>query len=222
MDIFEGIKQRKSVRRYVDKPIEKDVIDALKNEIELCNTQSGLHIQLVTDEPVAFSGAMAKYGHFSGVRNYIALIGRDTSDLSEKCGYYGQHIVLKAQQLGLNTCWVALTYSRQPEYLKILKGEKLTVVISVGYGEYQGNERKSKTPQQVSNIADNSPDWFKRGVDAALLAPTAMNQQKFYLTLNADNTVSAKSKVGFYTKTDLGIVKYNFEVAAGNNNFSWK
>lgn len=222
MDIFEAIKQRKSVRRYVDKPIEKDVIDALKNEIELCNTKSGLHIQLVTDEPVAFSGAMAKYGHFSGVRNYIALIGRDTPDLSEKCGYYGQHIVLKAQQLGLNTCWVALTYSKQPEYLKILKGEKLTVVISVGYGEYQGNERKSKTPQQVSNIADNSPDWFKRGVDAALHAPTAMNQQKFYLTLNADNTVSAKAKVGFYTKTDLGIVKYNFEVAAGNNNFSWK
>lgn len=222
MDIFEAIKQRKSVRRYIDKPIEGDILDSLNKEIELCNAQSGLNIQLITDEPVAFSGAMAKYGHFSGVKSYIALIGKDTSDLSEKCGYYGQQIVLKAQQLGLNTCWVALTYSRQPEYLKIAKDEKLTMVISVGYGEYQGKERKSKLPQDVSNISNNSPEWFKRGVDAALLAPTAINQQRFYLMLNADNTVTAKAKVGFYTKTDLGIVKYNFEAAAGKDNFKWK
>lgn len=222
MDIIEAIKYRRSVRRYIEKTIDDDVLENLKNEIEYCNSKSGLNIQLVTNEPAAFSGSMAKYGHFSGVTNYIALIGKNTPDLSEKCGYYGQHIVLKAQQLGLNTCWVALTYTKKPEFFKIADDEKLTLVISVGYGEYQGKDRKSKTPQQVSNVSSDSPEWFKRGVDAALLAPTAMNQQKFYITLNKDKTVSIKQKVGFYTKTDLGIVKYNFEAAAGKENFEWK
>lgn len=222
MDIFEAIKLRRSVRRYKDIPIEEDILNLLKKEIDECNKESGLNIQLIINEPKAFSGKMANYGHFKGVKNYIALVGKNSSEFTEKCGYYGQRIVLKAQQLGLNTCWVALTYSKQPEFINFNKGEKLHIVISVGYGEYQGNTRKSKSVQEISNVSETSPEWFKRGVEAAILAPTAVNQQKFYLKLNSDNTVTAKSKVGFYTKTDLGIVKYNFEAAAGKENVSWK
>ncbi len=222
MDIFEAIKLRRSVRRYKDIPIEEDIVNLLKKEIDECNKESGLNIQLIINEPKAFSGKMANYGHFKGVKNYIALVGKNSSEFTEKCGYYGQRIVLKAQQLGLNTCWVALTYSKQPENINFNKGEKLHIVISVGYGEYQGNTRKSKSVKEISNVSETSPEWFKRGVEAAILAPTAVNQQKFYLKLNSDNTVTAKAKVGFYTKTDLGIVKYNFEAAAGKENVSWK
>ena len=53
-----------------------------------------------------------------------------------------------------------------------------------------------------------------------MLAPTAMNQQKFTLTY-ANGRVSAKAGSGFYTKVDLGIVKYHFEIGAGRENFSW-
>lgn len=221
MDLHEAIKLRHSVRRYTDKAIEGEVLKALQDEITACNEESGLHIQLITDEPKAFDGFMAHYGHFSGVTNYIALVGKKGSDLSEKCGYYGEKIVLKAQQLGLNTCWVALTYSKVPERFVIDKGEKLTVVISVGYGINQGHDRKSKTPEEVSNISADSPEWFRNGVQAALLAPTATNQQKFFLTLK-DGKVEAKAGIGFYSKMDLGIVKYHFEIGAGKENFTWK
>ena len=64
------------------------------------------------------------------------------------------------------------------------------------------------------------PEWFRRGVQAALLAPTAMNQQKFTFTLQGD-TVSAKAGTGFYSKVDLGIAKYHFEIGAGTENFRW-
>ena len=222
MELDEAIKLRRSVRRYKDISIEPDIINSLRKEIDDCNRESGLNIQLVTNEPKAFSGKMAEYGHFKSVKNYIALVGKNSFDFTEKCGYYGQRIVLKAQQLGLNTCWVALTYSKQPEILNINSGEKLHIVISLGYGEYQGNQRKSKSLEELSNITDSSPMWFKRGVEAAALAPTAMNQQKFYLKLNKDNTVTAKANIGFYTKTDIGIVKYNFEAAAGKHNVIWK
>lgn len=213
MDIMEAMKQRHSVRQYLNKPIEKEILSVLKEEINICNKESGLHIQLVTDEPKAFDSFMAHYGKFSGVTNYIVLVGKKSDDLDEKCGYFGERVVLKAQQLGLNTCWVAMTYSKIPGAFKVDKDEKLTVVIALGYGENQGVEHKSKPAEKISNISENTPEWFKKGVDAALLAPTAMNQQKFHFNY-VNGKVSAKAKVGFYTKLDLGIVKYHFELGA--------
>lgn len=220
MEISEAIKMRHSVRQYTDRPIETEVLETLKQEIAACNREGGLHIQLVTGERKAFDGFMAHYGKFEGVTNYIALVGKKAQDLEEKCGYYGERIALRAQQLGLNTCWVALTYSKIPGAFQVAKGEKLTVVIALGYGKNQGTAHKSKAPEKVSNIGGNTPKWFENGVKMALLAPTAMNQQKFYLTW-ADGKVSAKAGMGFYTKVDLGIVKYHFEMGAGLENFRW-
>lgn len=220
MDFLEAMKKRHSVRQYTDKPIEAEVLSLLQAEIDACNKKGNLHIQLVTGEPKAFSGSMAHYGKFSGVKNYIALVGKKGKDLDERCGYYGERIVLKAQQLGLNTCWVALTYSKIPGAFKIDAGEKLAVVIALGYGKTQGVEHRSKSAAAVSNVDADSPEWFKSGIDAALLAPTAMNQQKFYLS-HSNGKVTAKPGIGFYTKMDLGIVKYHFELGAGKDSFQW-
>lgn len=184
------------------------------------NAQSGLHIQLITGEPKAFDGPMAHYGKFSGVTDYIAMIGKKGADLEEKCGYYGEKLVLLAQQLGLNTCWVAMTYRRIKTAYKLDAGEKLCIVIAIGYGKTQGVPHKSKTPLEVADMSGDVPEWFKKGVEAALLAPTAVNQQKFFFTL-ADGKVSAKAGRGFCSRIDLGIAKCHFELGAGKENFSW-
>ena len=63
--------------------------------------------------------------------------------------------------------------------------------------------------------ADQETDWFQKGMEAVCLAPTAMNQQKFFFELK-DGTVTAKSLGGFYSKIDLGIAKYHFEVVTGH------
>ena len=214
MEIIDAIRQRRSVRQYEDRAIEEDILARLKEEIDACNDESGLHIQLVTNEPKAFSGFMAHDGKFSGVTNYIALVGKKSKNLDELCGYYGERIVLKAQRLGLNTCWVALTYKKVPSAFTVDKDEKLAVVISLGYGKNQGFPRKSKSVKDVSNVSENTPEWFKNGVEMALLAPTAVNQQKFKL-IYADGKVTAKAGLGFYAKMDLGIVKYHFEIGSG-------
>ncbi|MBQ4066507.1 MAG: nitroreductase [Clostridia bacterium] len=214
MDVLESMKRRHSVRQYKDIPIEAELVAILNDEIDAINKESGLHFQLITGEPVAFSGFMAHYGNFQGVSNYIALVGKKSRDLEEKCGYFGERLVMKAHEMGLHTCWVALTYKKVPGVIKAEKGEKLTVVISIGHGKNRGLPRRSKRPDEVSNISDSSPEWFKRGVEAALTAPTAMNQQRFYLTLK-DESVEAKAQLGPYSKMDLGIVKYHFEAATG-------
>ncbi|MBO5145303.1 MAG: nitroreductase [Lachnospiraceae bacterium] len=220
MNLMEAMKKRHSVRQYQNRPLEADVISALQTEIEGCNKESGLHIQLVTNEPKAFDGFMAHYGKFSGVTSYIAMIGKKGADLDEKCGYYGERLVLRAQQLGLNTCWAAMTYTKIKTAFSVAPGEKLCIVISIGYGETQGMAHKSKPFEKVAKTEGTVPDWFKNGVNAALLAPTAMNQQKFQFTLK-DNQVSVKAGIGFYTRVDLGIVKYHFEIGANKPDFKW-
>lgn len=221
MELTEAIKTRHSVRQYLNKAIDADTLGALQTEIAACNKEGKLHFQLVTDEPKAFDGFMAHYGKFSGVTSYIALIGRKDDDLEEKCGYYGERLVLRAQQLGLNTCWVAMSYRKIPGAFAVDEGEKLTVVIALGYGKTQGAAHKSKPAEQVcGNTGADAPGWFWTGVEAALLAPTAMNQQKFRFGY-ADGKVIAAPGKGFYTKVDLGIAKYHFEIGAGKENFRW-
>ncbi len=214
MDLLEAMKARHAVRQYTDQKIEQETIEELQREIEACNQEGAIHIQLVTDEKEAFGGTMGHYGNFVGVQNYIALIGTKDKSLDEKIGYYGERIALKAQQLGLNTCWVAMTFSKRKCRVKINEGEKMVCVLSLGYGKTQGVPHKSKDIRELCGFEGEMPEWFQKGMEAAALAPTAMNQQKFMISLKND-IVSAKKTGGFYSDVDLGIVKYHFELGSG-------
>ena len=238
MTIQEAIAARHSVRQYLGKPIEASIIERLNEEVALCNQKGGLHIQLVTDEPKAFSNSTAfTYGKFSGVSNYLAMVGPKGAD--EAIGYYGERLVLLAQTLGLNSCWVGLTFKKQPDQYTVAAGEKLHCVIALGYGATQGVQHPMRPMEKfikvngVGLVADglvgdtmvaDQPDWFRRGMEAVLLAPTAVNQQKFEFELLDDRTVAARARFTLigYGKMDLGIAKYHFEVGAGKENFRWK
>lgn len=224
MNIMEAMRARHSVRQYTDEPLRPEHVAALEQEIAACNAESGLHIQLVQNEPKAFGTLMAHYGWLRGVTDYFALIGPDDDTLDEKCGRYGERLVLLCQMLGLNTCWVAATYKKVPEAFALESGEKLCLVIAVGYGENQGKDRRSKRFEDVVAVDGSVPDWFRRGVEAALLAPTAINQQKFRFTLRGSTVIARTTHslaAGAWTAVDLGIVKYHFEIAAGKENFTW-
>ena len=227
MTLQEAITARHSVRKYIDKEIPADIVTALQDKIAEYNKVGNLNIQLVLNETRAFTG-MLSYGSFSGVRNYFVMVGKKGADLDERVGYYGEQLVLLAQTLGLNTCWVGLSYRKVPEAYNVGKDEKLACMIALGYGETQGVSHKIKTIGQVSNASDLTPAWFKRGVEAALLAPTAVNQQKFsfeYVGVK-DNWHIVKARKGFsiigYTGIDLGIVKCHFMIAVGDVCLKWK
>ena len=220
MNTLEAIEARHSVRSYKDIPLEEEKLAKLEEIIARCNEASGLHIQLVRNEPKAFDSMLARYGHFTNVNTYIALIGKKSDKFDELVGYYGEQIVLEAMKLGIHSCWVAGTYKKIPSAFDIKEGEKLAAVISIGYGESEGHNHKSRDIKEVSNVDDNSPEWFVEGVKCALKAPTAINQQKFYLELVGDK-VKAKAKFGPHSKKDLGIIKYHFEVGANKDSSIW-
>ncbi len=221
MDVLEAMRARHSVRQYLDKPIPADVLAKLRNEVDACNRGGDLHIQLVADEPGAFDCAVAKYGSFSGVSNYLALVGPDDDGLEERAGYYGERLVILAQTLGLNTCWVGLTFSKKKARIEVGPGEKLVLIIALGYGATQGAAHKDKPMEKLCQVSGDMPNWFRRGMEYAMLAPTAVNQQKFRFTLETDGRVRAEALRGPFSRVDLGIVKYHFEQGAGAENIIW-
>ena len=217
MTIKEAIRERHSVRQYQDRPLEDDARAALESLISKCDQESGLHIQLICGDPDCFDSFMAHYGKFKNVRSYIALVGSDSLiDMEEKCGYFGQRIVLEAQCMGLNTCWVAGTFSRSKCKAELNGDERLVCVIAIGYGEDQGSRHRSKPFHKLCSVPESEMlGWFRSGMIGAMMAPTALNQQKFFVELVGDEAMITAKK-GFLTKLDLGIVKYNFEAASGH------
>lgn len=213
MEILELMKQRHSVRKYQDKQIKKEIQDKLNDYITKCNQESGLNIQVFYNEPNAFKNPTVTYGWFVNANNYIALIGKD----EETAGYYGEKIVLRAQELGLNTCWVVLTYDKeQVEFVKN-PGEKLICVITIGYGVYPGRERPSKKMEDVLVVEGEKPDNLENIVEACLLAPTARNMQRFKIVCK-NKQVDVVSEDGEYTQIDLGIVKCHKDLITGKIN----
>ena len=225
MELIDAIKARHAVRKYTDRPIEAEKIASLRAATETLNAESGLHLQLVLDEPKAFSSGILKYGAISGVRNYFAMVGKKGREVEEKIGYYGEQLVLLAQTLGLNTCWVGLTFKEVDEVISLADGEQLHCVIALGYGVDAGKQHPLKPIEKFYEAEGEIPEWFRRGMDAAVLAPTAVNQQKFKFILHEGNKVSAEPTFSLtgrgYLYYDLGIVKCHFEIGAGKEHFTW-
>ena len=152
------------------------------------------------------------------------MAGPKGKESEEKIGYYGEQLVLLAQTIGLNTCWVGLTYKKIPGTFTLRDGDIVHCVIALGYGTMPGVQHPQKPAEYFYESSEGLPPvWFRNGLEAALLAPTAVNQQKFKFILHPGNVVEAKTSFSMagYTAIDLGIVKLHFELGAGPGTFTW-
>lgn len=263
MDLIEAMEARHAIRMYTDEPVADDVIAALQTEIDACNAESGLHIQMATGLDDAFLGLKTHYGRFKGVHNAIALIGsavgvraegseaaaaaddgspansgwtKEGSEdvaatdpgeiaLQQTVGYYGERLALKATQLGVATSWAVLddAMSATDPWWTLEPGEKIVWVLAFGHGARPGGKHRSKPIEELCTVEDGSPmpDWFRTGMEAAMLAPTSLSQQPFHFTLHADGTVSAHATEGLFAHVGLGCAIYHFEAASGHT-VNWR
>ena len=215
------MEKRHTVRKYIDKPLDMDLIGLLNDRIERNNCVYNLTFKLITNNSDGLS-SLARLMSNNSVQNYIILAGKDNSDLDKKIGYCGADLILYAQSLGLNTWWCGGMFNGK-NALKHLDNKAVRVngVITIGYGKTQGVPHKSKTADQVSHFKGDAPGWFKSGIKALLLAPSALNRQP-YIVNGEGNKVSLKVKNGTFSQVDLGIGKYFFELGAGKSNFEWE
>ncbi len=227
----EAIIRRISNRKYVSRPLSEEEISELNKLIEQNNRAGGLRFRLVTECPEVFSG-LKGYGMFSGVRNLILIAGPESDpDVEEKCGYYGEKVVLGATTMGFGTCWVGGTYDKERCQALLQSGEKLCCVVTVGPVADQPSakekvirgvmQRKSKTPAELSMGLGDAPAWFMSGIAAVQRAPSARNLQPVrFLYSNGAVTAQLTEKHNF-SNVDLGIAKYHFEVGAHGGAWTW-
>lgn len=217
MTMKEAMEARHTVRKYLDKPIPEEVLQKLRERMVALNAEFGLDIRLRVGDPEALSGVYRLLG--KNVKNYFILAGRPAPDLQERLGYCAADLILYAQTLGLNTWIIGGTYNKKA-VARHAEGLEVAGIVAVGYGATQGVPHRSRRPEMVSDYEGPEPPWFLEGVRAALLAPTSLNRQKFFVK-GRGNEVSIRYKNGACAGVNLGLVKYHFELGAGKGSFNW-
>ena len=226
-----AIEARRSYRKYIRTPISVSSAEKLKEKIDEYNKTAGLNMQLVLNSPEAFDKVSKTYGMFSGVENYIALIGKTDDELArEKIGYYGEALVLLAVKYGLGTCWVGASYDKEACKAELAEDETLYGVIALG-NVFSGKSARESVIRGAMHIKKKSikdmyktdtqvPEWFISGMNAVQKAPSARNRQPvMFYYVDGKITCGVFDYEGFEA-IDLGIAKLHFEIGAGNG--KWK
>lgn len=230
MTDLQAIDLRHSRRSYLDTPIEVNSVAVLLDTMDNCNKESGLSIQWVDKGREAFRGFSLGYGLFSRVGSYFALIGKTSdSHLKEKAGYYGEQLVLTATKLGLGTCWVGGTFSRNRCPVTIRKDEVLLSLITVGHVAekkgfkentiYKLTHRKTKSIEELYSADTSVPQWFVNGMKAVQKAPSAINHQPVFFTYRKGIVTAKVINTKNHEPIDLGIAKLHFEIGVGKGKF---
>lgn len=215
------MKNRVSHRRFLAEPLSQEERDSLEKLVEHCNRKSGLHISLICNRPEPFAG------HLTNVRNYLVFAGQAGDvHLEEKCGYYGEQIILAATAMGLGTCWIGGTYDKNACLPHLSKGERLVCVAVVGHSASTSSphfpHRSTKSIQALSSGLDEAPEWFAEALKAVQLAPSAMNRQGVHFELLPNGSVRGTATDSeTFSMVDLGIAKLHFELGANGGDWDW-
>lgn len=240
MDYKHAISVRHSSRSYLPNEIEGSIVERLQTSISEYNVLSGLNIQLILNNGATFNTLSKSYGMFSGVNNYIAMIGKANGiHEKEKIGYYGEKLVLEATEYGLGTCWVAGTYNKDACVCQLSPHEEIYCIIPIGYPSVKKSFKeklitsvihtKKKPIEDFFDSKEHIPDWFAEGIKAVQLAPSALNKQpiKFmYTSESCESTLPSvrawiTSNSGGFEQIDLGIAKLHFEIGASDGDWEW-
>lgn len=226
--LYDAIEVRSSRRKYLDKPLNSGDKGRIEKVLKDINLESGFRFQFIEDGEKLFKGFKASYGLISGVKSFIALVGKvNSEELKVRAGYYGELAVLECTALGLGTCWIGGTYDKEEtrKCVEINNDEELICVIAIGYV----NNEKSLKERMISKLSKNSisieniliekdrelPKWVTCGINAVMKAPSALNKKPIaYKYINGKvEALIAKENHG-YEHIDLGISMLHFELGA--------
>ena len=162
MTLSDAVFTRSSCRDFSPAPLSPIQRRQLEKAAEICSQRSGLRLQLVCDEPEPFSSLLKGWGRIKGARNYFLLTGPSgDQDLEEKCGFYGEELVLTAQTMGLATCWVGGTYNKKRCAARLAPEEELVCVIAVGSPAHPESPAAGRRP--LKPLEELAPESEKIG-----------------------------------------------------------
>lgn len=230
---LDDLRLRHSVRAYQSVPLSEAQTRSLRAAITDVNThEAGMHFQLVEDDPEPFRGFSRSYGMIKGARHYIAaVVDRSYPDYMERAGYFGMELVMRAVCMGLDTCFVGGTYSRQHISARVRAGEDLLFLILVGNGSEKGStvmgslgkkiarghkrpvEDFLDTPLPAENVRELFPK-IADALDAVSWAPSSLGKQPVTVHINPDGVLSMSVPDKKPAQLiDLGIAMFSLQIA---------
>jgi nitroreductase len=235
---YAAIGHRRSRRRFDPRPIEPNLLANLQDICAKFRPYPEARAVVVTQSPdEVFKGAIGHYGKIKDAPAFIAFIGRmDSPYVQERVGYLGEGIILESTALNLATCWVAGLF--RPEvagrFAGANEGERVLAVTPVGHPQeewsleekimsgFGRNHRRKPLAKLVTGPEESKwPAWIKQALDAARLAPSAVNRQPWRFHVEPEQiTISVDSlKETFHIskRLDCGIAMLHLETAALND-----
>lgn len=233
---YTAIDVRRSRRKYDPaRPVPGALLGELRDLCAQFRPFSCARAELMTERcEEAFRGAVGSYGKVTGARAFVAFIGDSAGrHFQEATGYTGEGIVLAATALGLATCWVAGFFRPEvvAELVELHDNERVLAITPIGYAvEQESLEEKFMTAfgrthrrKPLSALVNGDgpegwPGWIKTALEAARLAPSAINRQPWGFRVQ-DNAVTVSIRTGepdfnVSKRLDCGIAMLHIEVGA--------
>jgi len=232
-----AVDSRRSRRRFDGRPLKKRHLERLQAACAGFRPFETARAVLIAGSPErVFRGAIGPYGKIRGAPAFIAFVGNMRSPIvQEQIGYTGEGIVLEAEALHVNTCWVSGTFRRDETtaLLDIGDREAVLAVTPVGYAPPQlsfeerlltgfGRTHRRKPLSELAiGLAYNEwPAWVRAALESARLAPSAVNRQPWRFHVERDSITVAvdtgklKREAVQSKRLDCGIAMLHIEVAA--------
>lgn len=230
----EALITRRSRRLYNAEPVSRDVVQKLETMCESFRPFDSARAVLTECTEKVFKGIIGAYGRIRGAPLFVAFIG-DTRDphVQEMVGYTGEGIVLEATSLGLGTCWVGKSFDQKiaSHFLSMNEHERVLAVSPVGYAAREasfeerlltgfGQTHKRKPIEELASGIPQAewPAWVRTSLDAARVAPSAVNRQPWRFQVETDGiTISVddmKDSYGISKRLDCGIAMLHIEIAS--------
>ncbi|MDD4955523.1 MAG: nitroreductase family protein [Candidatus Omnitrophica bacterium] len=158
MNVFDAIKKRRSIRGYLDKPVEKDklseIIEAARLAPSASNRQEWRFV-VVTDKKLRIGLKTAAKGQaFVGEAPVVIACCAETDNHLMTCGQLCypidvaiaiDHMTLAAIERGLGTCWVGAFHEEEvKKILDIPKDVRVVELLCLGYAKEEPKQPKER------------------------------------------------------------------------------
>jgi Putative TM nitroreductase len=223
---------RRSRRTFDGSPVTEADLETLDALCRSFRPHGDARTVLVRKAPEAvFKGIIGSYGKVAGASSALVFLGTPAEDgTAQHVGYTGEAIVLEATALGLETCWIGGSLDRKlaAKLARPMPGERVFAISPLGHAAAAapaserllygwGKPKKRRAVEEIAPGCGSWPTWASAGVEAARIAPSAMNRQPWRFRME-DGTVIV-SCAGTNTPVvglslDCGIAMLHFELAA--------
>ncbi len=179
MNLYQAIFQRSSVRKYRMEPISDELLTRIGSFYEQIDPLfPGIETEIGIVENVA--GRHLCRGFFGLMAPYYLTIYSENRDRSEmNAGYIGEQISLYMLTLGIGSCFLgAVSLAGTPKHRS---DKELVIVMAFGFPATRLTRRvedaKRLPIRDLCVYKDQPKSWMTEVIEAARLAPSAMNRQ---------------------------------------------